>query len=262
MSLSTVFGQGPNLCLIHGWGAQNAVWHEWAQTYLASHFQVHLIELPGFGQTAKIGDYQDDTELTQAWIETLLAQMPAQSHVLGWSLGGLLAQYLALERPQRVQSLICLASSPRFTQTDHWPWAVSPKLIGDFMLSLQADSTATLKHFWALQMQGSELPRQQFRHFLKQMGNHRLPTLSGLTQGLRLLKSLDFRERLSALDTPTLWLLGENDPLIPHAWVSQFSTIQPQAKAQILPGAAHTPFVSHPEECAQAIIQFITSQNP
>jgi len=251
----------PKLTLIHGWGAQNAVWQDWAKDYLADYYQLHLIELPGFGRSACVNNQDSDQLLAQNWINEIVAAMPENTHLLGWSLGGLLAQQIAIQHSEKVASLICLASTPRFTQNDDWKWAVSPKLMADFMHSVQADSTATLKSFWTLQMQGSDLPRVQIRQFVKRMQDYQIPKLSGLTQGLRLLKYFDFRDQASELQMPVLWLLGEHDPLIPQAFISEFSTIQRQAEVQILEGAAHTPFASHPQQTADAIRHFLAKLN-
>lgn len=251
------FGSGENLTLIHGWGAQNAVWKEWAQNYLAEDYRIHLIELPGFGHSDKIASFESDKELAQAWCQQLIDCLPEKTHLLGWSLGGLLAQQIALQSPEKIDKLICLASTPRFTQTDHWQWAVSPSLMGDFMRSIQADTKATLKSFWTLQMQGSDIPRQQILQFVKRMQDYQLPTMNGLTQGLRLLKYFDFLDRAPEIRLPMLWLLGELDPLIPQEFITEFSTIQPQAQVVILAGAAHTPFASHPQATAEAIQTFL-----
>ncbi|BBP44798.1 pimeloyl-[acyl-carrier protein] methyl ester esterase [Thiosulfatimonas sediminis] len=250
----------PKLTFIHGWGAQNSVWQDWAQQTLGAYFELHLIELPGFGQSNAVASQANDQMLAQTWVDAILEAMPQKSHLLGWSLGGLLAQQIAIQQPERVQSLICLASTPRFTQNDDWKWAVSPKLMADFMRSVQADSAATLKSFWTLQMQGSEIPRQQIKQFVQRMQDYQLPTLSGLTQGLRLLKYFDFREQANELPMPVLWLLGEHDPLIPQAFIAEFSTIQRQAQVKILAGAAHTPFASHPQQTADAIRHFLAQR--
>ena len=44
------FGQGPDLVLLHGWGMNGAVWHGITQQ-LAAYYRVHLVDLPGFGNS-------------------------------------------------------------------------------------------------------------------------------------------------------------------------------------------------------------------
>jgi pimeloyl-[acyl-carrier protein] methyl ester esterase len=257
MLKTDTFGQGPNLTLLHGWAAQNSDWKGWAEIELAPYFTVTLIELPGFGNSDAL---PNSTHIEADWISAITAELPAKTHLLGWSLGGLLAQKIAKQSPQRIQSLICLASTPRFTQADDWQWAVSPTLIGDFIHAIGSDTAATLKHFWKLQIQGSDGARQLFKELNSKIKNSRLPSMKGLLQGLELLKSIDCRPCAQDIQCPVLWLLGENDPLIPKDFMTEFSTIQPTAKVEILPGAAHMPFLSHPTETAAQIIAFLKSQ--
>lgn len=250
------FGKGESLCLIHGWGAQNGVWRDWAQTYLAPNFEVTLIELPGFGDSPKI-DLQDGDNLNQAWLDAVTDVLPSKTHLLGWSLGGLIAQQLAERYPQRIKSLVCLASTPCFVQAGNWKWAVSPELMGDFIKALGLDSWGLLSRFWKLQLQGSDGARQLIRHYTSQMKTRRLPSFAGLIQGLELLRDIDMRQKLAAIQQPTLWLLGENDPLVPQEIVKLLPEMQPNAQVEIIQGAAHIPFFSHPEQTAQKLNAFL-----
>jgi len=258
------FGQGPNLCLLHGWAAQNAHWRAWAQESLAPYFTVTLIELPGFGESEPLKlNSPPPQELETAWIEAIQAVLPSKTHLLGWSLGGLLAQKIALTYPQQIDKLICLASTPRFTQNDQWKYGISPKLMADFMNAITQDTLQTLNTFWKLQLQGSENARQHIKQFFTLLKTCKLPSLTGLKQGLILLKEMDLREEIPHFTQPTLWLLGENDPLIPANFIQETvlknSTIAPKANVIILPKAGHMPFRSHPDATAHSIIEFLQS---
>ena len=255
-----IFGQGESLTMIHGWGAQNAVWREWAQTYLADHFLVTLVELPGFGESPKL-DLNKDDDVNQAWLSVLADAIPSQTHLLGWSLGGLMAQQLALHYPQKVNKLVCLASTPRFTQSDHWTRAISPELMADFIKALGLDSFALLSRFWKLQLQGSDGGRQLIKHFVNQMHGRTLPAFSSLLQGLELLRDIDLRDAISQIQAPTLWLLGEKDPLVPLEMAQTLLKIQPTARLEVINGAAHVPFFSHPEQTASKLIDFLKTEN-
>jgi pimeloyl-[acyl-carrier protein] methyl ester esterase len=246
----------PNLTLIHGWAAENAVWEDWATEMLAPHFNLYLIELPGFGLSPVLPDLKDD-EINAVWLEALAEQLPEKSHLLGWSLGGLLAQQLALAYPDKIESLICMASTPRFTQNDNWKWAVSPSLMGDFIKAMSLEAAGVLKQFWNLQLQGSDNARDLMKRLKHQMQGRTQPKLQGLLQGLILLKNIDNRGRLVDLKQPTLWLLGEHDPLIPKDLIQDLSRLQREGQIEIIAGASHMPFFSHPKETAQAIIAFI-----
>lgn len=256
------FGFGPNLTFIHGWGAQNSVWREWIETFFSDRFCVTLIELPGCGHSPVIKDEIQADQLEQQWIDAITQVMPEQTHLVGWSLGGLLAQKISVQNPTAILSLTSLASTPKFIQAKDWHWAVQPSLLNDFIQALGKDTVATLNHFWKLQIQGSDGARKLIKLFISQMKQRRLPKALSLAQGLQLLKEMDNRSALQNLNLPTLWLLGENDPLIPQEFIKEFSTIQPLARVAIIQGAAHMPFYSHPEQTASTLLNFLNTQKP
>ena len=251
------FGQGESLTLIHGWGAQSSVWRDWARAHLADHFAVTLIDLPGFGLSPALSEVKQQ-EVNQAWLAALADVLPSETSLLGWSLGGLLAQQLAVRQPDRVKKLVCLASTPRFMQAEDWHYGISVPLMADFVKAVGLDSFALLNRFWKLQLQGGDGARQLMKHFVSQMQNRQLPSLQGLQQGLMLLRDLDLRNSLEQIAQPTLWLLGERDPLVPYAMTEQLVECQPSAQIAKIEGAAHVPFFSHPEQTAQAIVSFLT----
>ena len=247
----------PNLTLIHGWGAESRVWQQWATEKLAPHYTITLIDLPGFGDSPALAS---SPTLADDWINALTEVMPEKTHLLGWSLGGLLAQQIALRNPTRVQSLICVASTPRFTQNDGWQRSVSPKIISDFIQAISIEVSAVLKKFWRLQLQGADNSRTLMKELVQHMSKRKLPTIKPLNQGLILLKDLDNRAQLKMLNMPTLWLLGERDPLIPQDIRLNLAELQPNAQITVIPGGSHIPFFSQPDETANYILTFL-SQN-
>jgi len=248
--------QVENLTLIHGWAAENSIWDDWAKESLCPYFVVTLIELPGFGQSPHF-EALAQKEINAAWLEALAAQLPEQTHLLGWSLGGLLAQQLAERFPEKIKTLTCLASTPRFVQNDGWRWAVSPPLLADFIKAMGVEYGGVLKQFWRLQLQGSENARPLMKKLTQHMTHRSLPHYLGLIQGLYLLRDIDNRDLLLQLPQPTLWLLGQHDPLIPQQLIADLAELQPNGKIRIITGASHMPFFSHPAETAQQLIQFL-----
>jgi pimeloyl-[acyl-carrier protein] methyl ester esterase len=251
----------PTLTLIHGWAAENAIWEDWAAAHFGERFHVVLLELPGFGHTPALPACPPDA-LPKAWLDALWEALPDRTHILGWSLGGLLAQQLAARAQdpaanKHIESLICLASTPRFVQNEGWHKAVSPKLMSDFIQALAIESARVVKQFWNLQLQGSDNARSLMKQLKAHLGKRHLPSYQGLMQGLTLLRDLDNRSLLASLSLPTLWLFGEKDPLIPITLCDTLPTLQPDAKFGVIDGAGHMPFFSHPDATAQAISEFL-----
>ena len=244
----------PNLTLIHGWAAESRVWEKWVKENFSAEYSITLIDLPGFGDSE---DIEKSPQLMDNWINALVEVMPQQTHLLGWSLGGLLAQQIALRYPSRIQSLICLATTPRFTQNDGWKRSVSPQIIIDFIQAMSVEVSSVLKKFWRLQLQGTENARVLMKELGKHMANRTIPTFNALNQGLILLIEMDNRQQLHELKMPTLWLLGENDPLIPQEIRSNLHELQPNAQIEVIPGGSHIPFFSQPDETADYILNFL-----
>ncbi len=246
----------PNLTLIHGWGAESRVWEDWAKENFGDDFSLTLIDLPGFGDSPAL---ENSDTIQEDWLLALGEALPEKTHLLGWSLGGLLSQQLALRHPDKVQSLICLATTPRFTQNDGWHRSISPKIINDFIKAMGIEVANTLKKFWRLQLQGVENSRSLMKDLVKHMSKRKLPKIKPLNQGLILLKDMDNREQIKALEIPTLWLLGEHDPLIPQDIRLNLGELQPNANIEIITDGSHIPFFSHPSETATHIRDFLKS---
>ncbi len=245
--------QVSHVTLIHGWAAESLIWQDWATTYLVPFHSITLIDLPGFGDSPAI----EETDNLQAdWLKALAETLPAKTHLLGWSLGGLLAQQLAKQCPQQVESLVCLASTPRFTQYDHWQYAVNPEIIGNFIHAISNEVGMVLKKFWRLQLQGCDNSRPLMKALTSHMKQAKVPSLGALSQGLHLLRDMDNRSILSELTQPTLWLLGEKDPLIPFDIRTDLPALQPNARIEVIAGGSHILFFSHPEETSQHLCHF------
>ncbi|NPA71861.1 MAG: pimeloyl-ACP methyl ester esterase BioH [Gammaproteobacteria bacterium] len=249
----------PNLTLIHGWGAESRVWEVWATEAFSKSYTLTLIDLPGFGDSPA---QPNSPTLEANWIKALVAAMPDKTHLLGWSLGGLLAQKIALQHPERVTCLICLASTPRFTQNDGWTHSVSPKIINDFIKAIGLEISGVLKKFWRLQLQGADDSRALMKALTKHMSSRKIPSIVPLNQGLILLKDMDNRDQIKHLAMPTLWLLGERDPLIPQDIRLNLAELQPHAQIDILTGGSHIPFFSHPKDTAEHIQKFLNQVDP
>ena len=74
----------------------------------------------------------------------------------------MLALLLAVRHPQRVQSLITVASSPRFVAEPGWP-GTKPEVLTNFAAQLMSDSHKTVDRFLAIQAMGSPTARDDVR---------------------------------------------------------------------------------------------------
>ena len=255
-----VRGQGRDVILIHGWGLHGGVWRYVADE-LSKYYRVHLIDLPGhgfsgFGQHAFSLDY-----VTKLITTTLQPRLNNQAICIGWSLGGTLACNLALCAPLMVERLITVASTPRFTMTNEWPYAISSEILDEFIHSSQQDLKATIFRFLSLQTQDSQNAKEclrQLRHCAFARGE---PDPSALIGALKVLRNTDLRDCLSDITQPSLLIGGEKDPLVPtEALIYSIEQI-PNSKLNIINGAGHVPFISHCELFNQSVRSFIGNES-
>jgi len=250
MSLSAPSTAKPDLALIHGWGIGQAVWQPLAEA-LTPFCRVHCVDLPGYGAAPPSQISFQHTALA------MLEALPEGSILCGWSLGGLLALQAAILAPQRINGLILIGASPSFTQHDNWLHAQTPALLETFTAAVSQDPTTTLQRFIALLNQGDAKARSAIRTLAQALATAPLADTASLVQGLGWLRDIDLRadlrNQLSGLTLPALLIHGENDPLMPLAAAQWLQQTLDTSQLEIIPGAAHAPFINAPERIAKLI---------
>lgn len=253
MSLSVQCqGLGPDLVLLHGWGMNASVW-EGLPTLLTAGRRLWRIELPGHGESP----FQLRHDSRAAWADACLEAAPERAVWLGWSLGGLIALEAALRAPERIHALALLTATPRFVRAPDWPAAMDAGVLAQFHDGLLADPAGTLDRFLALQVMGSDAARDSLRTLRREIAQRPAPSPAALEMGLDLLRDSDLRERIGALDCPTLWLFGRRDTLVPALAGEGIASLLPGARQRVVGGAAHAPFLSHPRETGDEIADFL-----
>lgn len=240
-------GQGPALVLLHGWGMNSRVWQP-IQHVLAQRTQITLIDLPGHGlnQQETLGDLDHAVALLKDLI-------PDNVIIMGWSLGGLVAQALAKALPERVKGLILIASAPRFVASKAWPHAMPAHLLATFGKSLQTDYLGTVKRFFALQFLSTKTDTKVV-NALRESIMQQPASKQALEDGLQILATADFTRQ--PVQQPTLWLLGRLDKLVPESLASALPELGYQ-RVVLMDGVAHVPFVTHPEQFMQHVEAFL-----
>lgn len=244
---TNITGQGRPLVLLHGWGMNSHVWQPLLPS-LAQHAQVTSIDLPGHGANSHL----PLRTLAEA-VEQLAPYIPQDAIVMGWSLGGLIAQGLAHALPERIAALILIASTPKFVAQGDWTHGVSPDLLALFGRSLQSDYLGTVKRFFALQFLSTKTDTRVVNALRDRIMEHPA-SVAALEQGLTILQTADFSQ--SPVTQPTLWMLGKLDKLIPVSLADALPAMGYRHIA-LLDGAAHVPFVTHPALFMEHIEAFL-----
>jgi pimeloyl-[acyl-carrier protein] methyl ester esterase len=245
-------GQGPRLVLLHGWALSSHVWDD-VVPRLASELTLECVDLPGHGKSAWQPAIRDLDSLAEA----VAPSLGTRCHLLGWSLGGLVALRLAVKHPASIEKLVLVASTPRFVASPGWPSAMQPAVLEDFAARLRADYRATVREFLALQVRGDERAHEALRILRRRVLAAGEPATEALRTGLKILRDCDLRGDLTRINIPALVIAGERDALVPAAASAALAAALPQGRAHLIERAAHAPFLSHLEEFCAEVRNFL-----
>ncbi|WP_018691350.1 pimeloyl-ACP methyl ester esterase BioH [Algicola sagamiensis] len=237
------------LVLLHGWGMNQGVW-QGVIPALSEHFHVLPLDLPGFGALHDLTDHQS----LEAMTNIIAKDIPDQSLLLGWSLGGLVAIHLAATYPEKVCQLLLVASSPKFVHCESWP-GIKPEILQNFGLQLSQDIPKTIERFLKIQAMGSPTLRNDIRELKADIEQYPYPTQETLAATLTLLSNTDLRQTLAGLNAPIQLFLGKLDTLVPVTNLENIQALNPHLRAHVFEKASHAPFISHPIEFVEALAQ-------
>lgn len=244
-------GAGRDVVLVHGWGLHGGLFAPLIER-LAARFRVHAVDLPGHGRSRGLA-----TGGLAGWADAVRAVVPAPAAWLGWSLGALVALRVALDAPTAVRRLVLVAATPRFTTAPDWPHAQASATLDKFGAGLARDFRRTVQDFLTLQSLGDAHARAQVRALRPTLFAHGDPDPAGLAAGLDILRGTDLRAELGRVGVPALVLTGARDRLTPPAAARALADALPTATLEIVPGAAHTPFLTAPQQFADRVAGFL-----
>ena len=246
-----IFGHGSDLALLHGWGLHGGIWDGVRET-LAQQFRVHVVDLPGYGASPWCEPYT-----LEALARRVAEALPERTHVVGWSLGGQAALQWASLAPQQIGKLVLIGTTPCFGQREDWAHGMSQTMLAQFAASLEQDYEGTLKRFLSLQARSGDDARATIATLREKLFARGRPSIDTLRAGLAILSGLDMRADVAAIKHATLVIHGSRDTLTPPAAAQWLASALPRAKLEIIRGAAHAPFLSHPQATVDLVTRFL-----
>jgi pimeloyl-[acyl-carrier protein] methyl ester esterase len=246
-----IVGQGQPLVLLHGWGMHSGIWQHLVKA-LSEQYMLYLVDLPGMGGSRSIEPYH-----LHAMADQVAEVIPGVSDILGWSLGGLVAQRIALNQPDRVRRLVLVGTTPCFVSKQGWQHGINPMHFQQFAEKVEADYKAAMVQFLTLQCMKAKDARSTVRQLRASFDSKPVPTQSTLNRSLRVLLDADLREEVTNINKAVLLIHGDRDNLAPLTAAHWMSTNLQKAYLRVMSGAAHAPFLSHSEQFIQTLNQFL-----
>ncbi len=242
----------PPLLFLHGWGLNGQIWKDIVPA-LAGERTCLCPELPGYDGLPPPQPYHPET-----LADRLISQVDAPSSIVcGWSMGGMVAQALAVRHPGRVRALVLVGTTPAFVNRADWAHGLGTDVVSGFADDLTRDYSATVRRFLGLQALGGASARSVIGHLMASVDAGGTPSVATLSAGMELLQNTDLRALASRIDCPVLLLHGARDQICPLSGALWLGQHIPGARLAIHDKAAHAPFLSHPEWFLQQLVHFL-----
>lgn len=249
-------GQGEPVVLIMGLGCSSAMWFRIAP-HLARTHRVILLDNRGSGQTQTRSALVHRVPVMAADVAAVLdAAGEHSAHVVGFSMGGMIAQQFTVDHPGRVRSLTLLGTHPGS------PWAI--QACGPVLQLLFAKA-----HMSAEQSLRQMRPHTYGRHTpdalfeedaLVRLAN--APTARDYQAQLYGLIYWSVYSKLPTITAPTLVMHGLQDALIPAQNGRLIASRIPGARLVDLPHASHWLMTDANADCIEALQQHLKSSTP
>ena len=234
--------------LIHGWAANGRIF-DGLRPLLPETWRVHTPDLPGHGNAPSDGTFD-----IMAAADALAAEMPDNSDVAGWSLGGLVALHLAIRYPHKVRRLCLTSSFAKFLAASDYPQGQSRTALDKMIGLFEQDYPKYMRQFLQLQLLNTPDGEEIIASVLPDMVKNGAP--AALKAALDALSLADARPFLRQIRQPVLLVYGGKDSITPPRMGEYLEQHLPFAELQIIEKAAHAPFLSHAAEFSGLLKRF------
>jgi 3-oxoadipate enol-lactonase len=253
-------GEGPPLVLVMGIGYDSSLWTLAQVPVLSTQFQVILVDNRDAGRSSKaiqpytIADMADD-------LAGLLDALGIQrSHLLGLSMGGMIAQEFALQHSDRLDRLVLTGTgaAPARSAVDPiqiWSWVKANDATGEVFGGQQfvsLFSTAFLRNHEAVRDTAALLASNPYPMSPEAYGRQ--------ADAYRQFDALD---RLAAITAPTLVVVGEQDLLTPPWIAREVAEAIPGARFEVIrgDGSSHLVPIECPTEFNRLVLNFLVAES-
>ncbi len=234
--------QGEPLLFLNGLSGDHLYWGGQLR-YFSKRFRCLAVDNRDVGQSSYADASYTGRDLANDVAEFLERLEAKPAHVVGLSMGGMIAQQLALSRPELIKSLVLVNTLAR---ADDW----FKGTINAFGLIRRQVGTTTgffaaILSWWVSHRFLEESERTSWLLWLMQQNPHD-QRLEGFLRQLEVLAGHDVFDRLSEIRCPTLIVAGEDDCVSPARYSRQMKERLPHAELVVLPGVGHATPIENP----------------
>jgi 3-oxoadipate enol-lactonase len=247
--------EGLPLVFLHGVGGDAESWRPQLDAFQGQ-YRAIAWDMPGYGDSApmEVMSFQGLADAVATLFDRLAI---GRAHLVGHSIGGMIAQAFARRHPDRLRSLTLVGTGATFGQgadgdtDDAWRQRFITQRLGPLD---RGASLAELAPKIVRGLVGERSDPQGLEQAILSMAA--IPE-SGYRAAINCLTSFD--QAADAIKAPTLLIAGEKDPVAPPALMRRLADAIPDSRLEILPGSGHLANLEQPAAFNQTLDGFLKS---
>jgi 3-oxoadipate enol-lactonase len=243
-------GAGEPLLLIQGMSGTHLSWGEPFVEALAADFDVARYDHRGIGRSVAVTDPFSIADLADDAAGVLDALGWESAHVLGISMGGMVAQELALRRPERIRTLALGCTYCGGPGSALAPDATVQRLSAGMT---SGDRERAIRTMFDVNVSTAFAERDGAYDAFRAMAKALPAPLPVIMLQMQAIAQHDTSARLPSLDFPTLVVHGDADAMLPVQNGRLIAELIPRARLEILEGVGHMFWWEQPERSAALV---------
>jgi pimeloyl-ACP methyl ester carboxylesterase len=255
-----VHGQGEPLVMIMGFGGGCRGWYFQVRVF-KKHYSVIIFDNRGIGKSDKATEPYTIRTMASDTLGLMDYLGVARAHVLGMSLGSLVAQEIAIEHPERVDKLILACASIGETQEDD----MHERMVKAFKVKEGPDGVDLRSVNFEEAMDtvvALSFNKRLYRMLLAPMSKVyvKMIGVDGHLRQIEAVMGYNTLDRLHRIKAPTLVLTGTADNIIPPKYSEQIASLIPNARLVRVEGGSHALNIEMRSRFNKEVLDFLQSK--
>lgn len=235
------------IVLLGSLGSKRSMWRKQIEA-LTTIGPVYAIDIRGHGDSQVLDETTSMADLAEDVVRSLNLNEIASAHVVGLSIGGAIAQQLALDAPERIERLVLTSTAPKFGDAASWSARIDTARSAGLGELVDGVLSKWFTSDWAAQ--NPDVIKNIHRNFVG-------TDPAGYARCCEALAGFDTRSRLDEISAETLVVSATEDGSTPPDAVRQLADGIDGAKWVSIDGGAHLCNLQCPDEYNAALVDFL-----
>ena len=243
-------GEGEPLLLVQGLAGTNLTWGDEFLDALARDFDVIAIDNRGIGSGNRVEEPFTIADMAEDAVGALDALGIETAHLLGASMGGMIAQELVLRTPERVRTLTLGCTYAGGAGSSLTKPEVGQRLMAAWG---SGDQERAIRTGWEINVSRAHAADdERYATFRERVLERRVP-LALIMRQIEAVSGHDVSARLAEIDVPTLVIHGDADEMVPFQNGKLVAGAIPGARLEVFEGVGHLFWLEQTERAAELI---------